>query len=131
VLALSVERAHVGAEEFVGRAGQEITIEGADVDGSVRGVVDGVDERERPCFVCELSDFGYRIDRAYGVWGVAHGHQLGFCSDFLFQVVEIEGAVRFVDIDLADDYAFFFQRAPGGDVGVVIKRGYYDFVTGF
>jgi len=36
VLALAVERAHVVAEEFVGRADEEIAVEGFDVDQAVR-----------------------------------------------------------------------------------------------
>ena len=67
VLALAVERAHVGAEKFVGRAGEKIAVEGADVDGTVGGVVDGVDEHEGAGGVGELGDFGDGIDGAYGV----------------------------------------------------------------
>src|SRR6202048_3515379 len=40
-LALSIQRAHVRAEEFVGRADEEIAIERTDVDGSVRRVMNG------------------------------------------------------------------------------------------
>jgi hypothetical protein len=36
-----------------------------------------------------------------------------------------------MDVDLADDYAFFFERAPGGDVGVVVEGGDDDFVASF
>ena len=42
MLALAIERAHVGTEEFVGRADEEIAIEGFDVDRTVGRVMDGI-----------------------------------------------------------------------------------------
>src|SRR5260370_34092764 len=45
-------------------------------------------------------------------------------------IVEIEGTVRFANICLTDDDAFFLERPPGGDVGVVVQSGDDDFVPG-
>src|SRR5436309_14172312 len=47
VLAFSVEHAHMRAEKFIGRTYKEIAIKGADVDGTVRRVVDGTDVGRR------------------------------------------------------------------------------------
>lgn len=130
-LALAVERAHVRTEKFVGRADQEISVERAHVDGAVRSIVNGVDKHERANGVSELRDFGDGIDGADGVGGVTDGDEFGFRCDFLAQVVEIKRAVGSVDIGLANDDAFFLERAPGRDVGVVIKRGDDDFISRF
>ena len=55
-----------------------------------------------------------------------------FCDViFLLQIVEIERAIGFANVHLADDDAFFFKRAPGRDVGVVIESGDDDFVARF
>ncbi len=129
-LALAVERAHVRAEEFVGRADEKVGVERAHVDGAVGRVMNGVDEHERAGGVRELGDFGDGIDGADGVGGVTDGDEFCFARDFFAQVVEIERAVGIVNIGLTDDDAFFFERAPRRDVGVVIERGDDDFVAG-
>ena len=49
MLLLAIEHAHVGAEEFVRGANQEVAIEGANIDGTVRRVVHSID-------VCHGSD---------------------------------------------------------------------------
>ena len=47
MLALAIKNAQMRTEEFVRGADQEIAIESAHVDGSVRRVVDGVDVAQR------------------------------------------------------------------------------------
>src|SRR5260370_2771818 len=77
-LTLAVERAHVRAEEFVGRADEEIAIERADIDWPVRRVVDGVDEHQRARFVGEFGDLLDRIYGAVGVGSFADGNKFCF-----------------------------------------------------
>src|SRR5260370_11465932 len=77
-LALAVERAHVRAEEFVGRADQEIAIERADIDWPVGRVVDGIDEPQRAGFVSQYRDFRDGADGANGVGSVADGDKVWF-----------------------------------------------------
>ncbi len=48
------------AEKFIGRTHKEIAIKGADVDGTVRRVVDGIDVGKGTRFVCE-SDYFLRV----------------------------------------------------------------------
>jgi hypothetical protein len=129
-LALAVERAHMRAEKFVRRANEEVGVERADVDGAVWRIVNCVDEHERAGGVRELGDFGDGIDGANGVGGVTDGDEFCFARDFFAEVVEIERAVGIVNIGLTDDDAFFFECAPGRDVGVVIESGDDNFVAG-
>ena len=77
-LALAVERAHVRAEEFVGRADEKIGVESAHIDGAVRRIVDGVDEHQRPDGVSELGYFGDGIDGADGVGRITDGDEFCF-----------------------------------------------------
>ena len=51
-----VGEAEVRAAELVGRAEQDVGVDGADVDRLVRRVVDGVDPGECPGSVGELAD---------------------------------------------------------------------------
>ena len=51
--------------------------------------------------------------------------------DFFAEVVEVERAIGVVNIGLSDDNSLFLERAPGGNVCVVIERGDYDFIACF
>ena len=113
MFALAVDAAHVRAEKFVGRAGEEIAIQRADVDGAVRRVMDCVDERECAGGVGEADNFFDGIDCAHGVRCVAYGDEAGARGDFPAEIVEIERAVFRANVDLTDDDAAFFQGAPG------------------
>ena len=75
MLALAVDAARVRAEEFVRRAREEIAVESADVNRSVRRVVNRVDERERAGVVSHAHDFFHGIDCAHGIRRVAHGDE--------------------------------------------------------
>jgi len=46
-----------------------------------------------------------------------------FGSDFSSEIVEIERAVGFADIDRRMTTPFFFESAPRCDIGVMIQRG--------
>jgi hypothetical protein len=81
-LALAVERAHVRAEEFVGRADEKIGVERAHIDRAVRRVVNGVDEHERADSVGQLGYFSDGVDGADGVRGVTNGNEFRFAGDF-------------------------------------------------
>jgi hypothetical protein len=67
VFALAVEDAHVGAEEFVGGTDEEIAVDGAHIDGSVWGVVNGVDATEGADLVGQPGDFADIVNRADGI----------------------------------------------------------------
>ena len=67
MFALAVDAAHVRTEKFVGRAGEEISIQRADVDGAVRGIVDSVNECECAGGAGKANDFFDGIDCAHGV----------------------------------------------------------------
>src|SRR5208282_6912273 len=130
MLALAEENAQVRAEEFVGGADEEITIERGDVDQAVRTVVDGIDIGEDAGGVREADDFFYRIDGADGVGGVADGYQFRFLVELGGEILDIESAIFPVNLGPADGDAFFFEGEPGGDVGVVVEAGDQDFVAG-
>jgi len=56
------------------------------------------------------------------VGGVSYGDQLRFGGNLSLQIIHIQRAIRFANIDLLDHHAFFFQRAPRRDVCVVVQR---------
>src|SRR5882724_8658463 len=50
-------------------------------------------------------------------------------DDLRHKIIEIEGAIVFANVCLTDDYAFLFEGAPRGDVGVVVQCGDYNFIA--
>ena len=71
VLAFAVKYAHVRAEELVGGADEEIAIQGADVDWTMRSVVDGVNVGDRSSRARQADNFGDVVDGADSVGGVS------------------------------------------------------------
>ena len=130
VFALAEEHAHVRTEKFVSGADEEIAIEIGDIDEAVRAVVDGVDVGESSGGVGEANDFFDWIDGADCIRGVADGDELCAWIYFAGEVIEIEGAIFFVNFGPADGDAFFFEREPGRDVGIVIEASNQDFIAG-
>ena len=57
----------MGAEKFVGGAGEEVAVERGDVDQAVRSVVNGVDIGEGSGLMREADNLFYRIDGAYRI----------------------------------------------------------------
>ena len=90
---LAVQHADVRAKPLVGRAGEEVRVEGADVDRAVGGVGDRVDERQGADFMRARDDLTDRIDRADRVAGVAHRDELRPRAELRFEVLEVEGHV--------------------------------------
>src|ERR1700730_14552792 len=82
--ALAVEHAKVGTEKFIRGANQEVAIEDTHVDGTVRAVVDGVDEAECASGASETNNFRDGIDGADGVRGIADGDEFCFGGNFAF-----------------------------------------------
>ena len=70
------------------------------------------------------------IDGADCVRGIADGDEFCAVVDFAGKVGEIERAIFLVNFCPADGHTFFFEREPGGDVGIVIEAGDEDFVAG-
>ncbi len=75
VLALAVENAHVRAEEFVSRAGQEIAVECTYVNRAVRSVVDGIDVTQRSGLPRQAHHFGDVVDGAHRIRRIADRDQ--------------------------------------------------------
>ncbi len=113
-------------EKFVGRAGQEIAVQRANVDGPVRRVMNCIDKHQRAGFVREFRDLRDWVDGANSVGCVPDGDEFCFCGDFSPEIVEVQRAVGFANIDLPDDDTLFFQSAPRRDIGIMIQRGYDD-----
>ncbi len=127
---LSIENAHVRTEEFVSRANEEIAVDGADVDCSMGRIVNGVDVAERSGLARQAHNFGDVVDGAHGVGGVSHGDQFRATANFCRQILHVERAIGFVELDGADGHTFFFKGFPRGEVGVVIEQCEHDFVAG-
>ena len=97
----------------------------------MRRVVHRVDEHQGADGVGEFCNFRNRVDGADGVGGVANRNQFGLVGEFAFEIVQIQRAVGFTNVDLAHHDTFFFQRAPWRDVGVMIERRDYHFIARF
>src|SRR5262249_40254629 len=129
VLALAIENAHVRPEKLVGGADKKIAIERSDVNQAMRTVVNCVDECHRPNTMGKAYNFLHIINRANRVRGVAYRNQPRFRVDLLGQVIHIERAIFLVNIDKTDRNTTFFESAPGGHVGIMVKISEYDFVS--
>ena len=105
----------MGAEELVGRAGQQVAVPGHNIQQSVRGQVDRIDEDQRPDPVGSLCDLGHGIDRAREVRRGPDGNQAGGVGDLGVEAVEIEGGGVGVDGCVVDDhYRHRLPPAPRG-----------------
>ena len=130
MLALAEENSHVRSEEFVSGADEKVAIERGHVDQAVRAVVYGVDVGERSGGVRQADDLFDGIDRADRVRSVADRDEFGFGIELRCEILDVERAVSGVDFCPTNRHAFFFEREPGGDVGVVIEARDQDFVAG-
>ena len=102
MLALSIKRSHMRPKKLVRRANQEIAIQGLHVDRTVRRVMHGIDEHHRARGMDQFRNLRHRIDRAHHVRRIANSNELGPRRNLAFQVIQVERAVRFPDIDLPD-----------------------------
>ena len=105
VLPFSIECSGVRREELVRRAGQEITVEGAHINWTMRRIMYRVDKAERTNTMSELCNLGYIVDGANGVGCVTHGDQLSTLGYLAAQVIHVQRAVFDVDIRDFDDCA--------------------------
>src|SRR5262245_37348065 len=67
VLPFSIECSGVRREELVRRAGQEIAVEGAHINSTMRRIMYRVDEAERTNTMSELCNLGHIVNGANGV----------------------------------------------------------------
>ena len=89
------------AEKLVCRAGQEVTIEGLDIDWAVRCEMHRVHEHARSNGMGQSHDSLDVIDRAYRVRGVADRDKLGPAVDGGAESGQIERAVLGLEANLA------------------------------
>ena len=129
-LGAAPEDTEMGAEEFVGRADEEVYIEGLYVDGAVGTVVDGIHPHPSAYGMGQVA-YGREVsDCANGVGGMGDGDEAGFGGDQGGEGVHIEGAVFEVDGGAVDGNAERLEVGPRGDVGVVVEVGDNHFVAG-
>lgn len=125
----SEEYSDVWAVEFVGGAGEKVTLPDGDVDGPVSGVVDSIHERQRPDRMGEPYDSGHVVDSAKHVRCSTDGNEARAGAEALGEMVEIELAGRWIKAcGPHGDSAVADQGTPGGDVGVVIQLRDNDFI---
>ena len=128
-LAPRVEHADVRREELVGRAEQEVAVEGGDVDDAVQRVVHGVDHGQGSGRSRHLDDAPDVVDGAHRVARPDGGHDPGALVQQALEDVPGERAGRGVDGHLAHDHAAILQREPGAAVGLVVELGDEDLVA--
>src|SRR6266403_2488349 len=88
-----------------------------------------IDKHQRAGVMCQFRYLRNGIDGSDGVRSVANSDEFCFWGDFSSEIVEIERAVGFADIDLPDDDTLFFESTPRRDIGIMIQRGYDDFIS--
>src|SRR2546429_5199848 len=59
---------------------------------------------------------------------VAYRDHLGFRRDFPPEIVEIERAILFVNVHLADDHTPFLECLPRRHVRIMVQGGHHDFI---
>src|SRR5579859_5099496 len=89
-----------------------------------------VDEAERTHTVCQLDDALDIIDRANGIGGIAHRHNLRTRGDLPLHLLHIERAILWMEINPANMAAAILRnQEPGGDIGIVIEARHHQFVA--
>ncbi len=109
VLVLAIQHAHVRSEKFVRGADQEVAIERAHVNWTVRRVMHGIDVGHGSHPMRHTYDFPYVVDGSHRVRGVANGHQPGAAGDFPRQVMHVQGAVPIMNFGHAYRDASFLE----------------------
>ncbi len=128
--AAPVQRPDVRGEELIRGAGQEVAAQVLNVDRPVRGVVHGVDERQRAGGFGHADDVLDRVDGADRVGGISEGDQFRSRAQVAFVVVEVQRAVRLADVhDAHGRAAILRHQVPGRIIGVVVQAGQKDFVA--
>src|SRR5580692_9791473 len=128
MITLAVKHPHVRTKELISRTHQEIAVERADIDGPVRCVMNRVNVSHRAALVGEANNLLHVINRAYGIRSVTDRNQFGPVGDLALQIGQVESAVVFMNLHHAYGHAALFERAPGRDIGVVIKMREHDFI---
>jgi len=130
-LTASPEDSFVGAEEFVGGAGEEVALEVADGDASVGSIMHCIHKRDGSD-LCSLCDhFPDGVDRAGQVGRITDGGEASSFREKILPCGVIECSVVGVDGGMADGCSGLFGcEHPGGDVGVVVELCEEDFIAG-
>ena len=126
--AFAKEYTHVRTEELVSRAHQEIAVERADIDGTVRRVVDCVNVSYRAALMGNADDLLHVVNRAHRIRSVADRNQFRAIGNLARQIVHVESAIVFMNLRHANGHAALFERAPRRNIGIVIKVREHDFV---
>jgi hypothetical protein len=116
------EHPKVRAEELVGRAGEKIDAQHADVERHMGRGVNGVDEEQRAHRVSDLGDSLDRIDRSDCVRRQPDRDEASARPELAREPLEVQRAVVPPDVDPAEDgSALLPEREPGRDVRVVVE----------
>ena len=127
-LALAEREPHVGAEELVRRAEENVDVPAGDVDPAVRPVVDSVRPGERACAVRQLDhprDVRRRPDR---VRGDRKGDDARPLGELRLEVVEVEREIVVDAREADDDAEILLEREPRRHVRVVVEARAHDLV---
>ena len=128
---LAVQGTQMRPEPLVGRADQKVRVKIAYVDRAMRGIRHGIHVGQGADFMRPGDDLTDRVDRADRVAGIAHGDELRPRTKLGFEVLQVEGHVRQIDVGGLDGHApVGGHRPPGGNVGLVVQGGDDDLVTG-
>jgi hypothetical protein len=131
MLTLSVEHSHVRAEKLVCGTGEEVAVDGSDIDEPVRAIVDSVDVAESADRVSKFGDRPHRVDRSDRVGGESDGDELCVLVDLGSKVQKIQRAVFVMNLGPTNrNPAIVRHSEPWRDVGIVVEAGDQDLVTG-
>src|SRR5581483_137570 len=125
----AIQHTHVRAKEFVCRTCQKVAVEFANVNRPMRCVMDGIDISQRASLMSQSHDCLHVIDRSHRIGRVASGHN--FCPRAYLsrEVIHVERAVFFPDVDKLDFYSTLLESTPGRDVRIVIQMSKQDLVS--
>ena len=109
--------------------GQEVAVQGFDVDRHMRHALSAIDEHQRAMAVRPLRHILDGVDAEH-VGSVGQRHKLGLGADEVIEVVEADTAL-IVDVGEAQDGARVpGQELPGDHVAVVLRDAQNDLVAG-
>src|ERR1700758_776955 len=95
----------------------------------MRRVVDGVNVGEGTGFASHPDYFFHVVDSADRIGCVPYSDQARVTGNLAAEVVHVEGALGFVDVNKPDSSSTFFKRSPRRNIRVMIKMRDHDFIS--
>src|SRR5689334_14576362 len=122
MFASAIEYACMRTKEFIRRASEEVAFELLHVDRTMGCVMHSIDKHQRTMSMRHSNNLVERIDCSHGIRGIAHSDDFGAITEFSLEILQVECAIVFLNINVEHVSAAFFECPPGRHVRVMVEN---------